>query len=232
MEKFPNIPPYEILEELGGGSTGIVVKARDKESGRLVAIKTITPKSWKDWPIQCARFAREAEAMAACNHPNIVQVYAIGEFSGQPYIVREYVEGATLQHHMEERALSGREAAKVVELITRPLECVHRLGLIHRNLSPENVLITADGTVKLIGFGKAKAQVEPNFEDSSTDIQALGTMLFVLMTRKYWFPEGLSLLPEELARICMKSSNAEPENQYHSAMELADDLRRYLQGTK
>jgi serine/threonine protein kinase len=229
MEKFPNFGPnYEILEELGRGSSGIVFKARHKQSGRLVAIKTITPKSPKDWPTQCRRFMREAQVIAGCNHPNIVQAYEIGQHAGQPYIGREFVEGATLQQHMEERALSGREAAKVVELITWPLEYVHRLGLIHRNLSPENVLITADGTVKLIGFGNARAMggCPPIFID--IDIQALGTMLFVLMTRKYWFPEGLSLLPEELASICMKCCNAEPENQYHSAMELAEDLRRYL----
>jgi len=170
--------------------------------------------------------------MAGCNHPNIVQAYEIGQFADQPYIVGEFVEGATLQHHMEERALSGREAAKVVELITRPLEHVHRQGVIHRNLSPENVLIAVDGTMKLIGFGSARAMggCPPIFID--IDIQALGTMLFVLITRKYWYPEGLSLLPEELANICMKSCNVEPENQYHSAMELVEDLRRYLQGSK
>jgi serine/threonine protein kinase len=176
------------------------------------------------------RFMREAQAMAACSHPNIVEISEIGESAGQPYIVREFVDGESLAARLEKRLFSALEACKIVETLSQPVQYVHSRGLIHRNLSPENVLITRDGTVKLIGFGKVFCIGVSPAVSVATDIQALGTMLFVLMTKRYWYPEGLSLLPDELARICMKACNAEPENQYQSAMELQGDLRRYAQG--
>src|SRR5262249_1779450 len=121
MEKFPNIPPYEILEELGRGSTGIVFKARHKESGRLVAVKTICPKPGPEGAIRITRFHREARAMAVCNHPNIVLVYAIGDCAGQPYIIREFVEGRSLQAELDKELFTARLASKMVELLSRPV---------------------------------------------------------------------------------------------------------------
>ena len=228
MEKLPNIPPYEILEELGRGSTGVVFKAREKQIGCIVALKTIFPKAGSDWTTQSQRFMREAQAMAACNHPNIVQIYAVGCQDDQPYIVRELVEGRTVRAELEKELFTDRQASKMVEVLARPIHYMHSRGLIHRNLTLENVLVSTDGTVKLIGFGMSRAIDGISPVTVATDIQALGTMLFVLMTKKHWYPEGLSLLPGELARICMKACSVEPENQYHSAMELAEDLRRYL----
>jgi len=230
MEKFPNIPPYEILEELGRGSTGIVFKARHKESGRLVAVKTICPKPGPEGAIRITRFHREARAMAVCNHPNIVLVYAIGDCAGQPYIIREFVEGRSLQAELDKELFTARLASKMVELLSRPVQYIHDQGVIHRRLRPDNVLITQDGMVKLIGFGKVFFIGGSPPVSITTDIRDLGVMLYHLMTREYWFPEGR--LPDILARICLKCSNVEPENQYHSAMELAEDLRRYLQGSK
>jgi serine/threonine protein kinase len=230
MEMLPNIPPYEILEELGRGSTGIVYKALDGQICRLVALKTIFPKAGGDWPTQCVRFAWEAQAMAACNHPNIVRVHAVGYHDGKPFVVREFVNGQTVRAELEKELLTDRQASKMMELVARPIQYMHERGMIHRNLTPDNVLITHDGTVKLIGFGKVFFIGGSPAVSFATDIQALGTMLFVLMTKKHWYPEGLFLLPDELTRICMKACNVEPENQYHSAMEVQADLRRYLQG--
>jgi serine/threonine-protein kinase len=233
MEKRRYFGCYEILEELGRGSTGIVYKVRHVQIGWLVALKILVPKPGHEESVQRRRFLREAQAMAACNHPNIVRVHEVGEHNGQPYIVREFVDGETLRAQLEKKLFSEREACRIVETLSRPIEYMHNLslvdnlGLVHRNLNPANVLIALDGTLKLIGFGNARPLSGSPPETVATDIQCLGAMLFTLVTGEYWFPEGR--LPEELAKICKKSSNAEPENQYHSAMELAEDLRRYLQ---
>jgi serine/threonine-protein kinase len=225
MEKLRYFGPYEILEELGRGSTGIVFKTRRKSHSRLFALKTIVPKPGEDWAIQLERFYREIRAVASCNHPNIVYGCDADQYGDSHFFVREFVEGATLRQHMEQRLLSAREASKVVELVTRPVHYLHSQGLIRRNLTPDNVLIAQDGTVKLIGFGKVFLMGGSPPESVATDIQALGVMLYHLMTREYWFPEGR--LPDELAKICLRCASTEPENQYHSALELGEDLRRY-----
>ena len=224
---FPKVhPEYEILEELGRGSTGVVFKMRDKRIGRVAALKILIPKPGDEGIVRQQRFMREAQAIAACDHPNIARAFDIGEFEARHYIVREFVEGKTLQAELEKELLTTRQACKMVELLTRPVHYLHNQGIIHRNLTPENVLVAADGTVKLIGFGKAT--FIGGSESVATDIQALGAMLVLLITGRSWFPEGLSLLPAELAGICMKACTAHPENQYHSVAELAEDLRRYL----
>src|SRR5262249_31282081 len=143
----------------------------------------------------------------------------VGDYTGQPYILREFVDGEALQAILQKNVFSAREACKIVEILTKAMQCVHSQGLIHRNLTPANVLMATDGTLKLIGFSKVRAMDDASSPESvGTDIQALGVMLYHLMTREYWLPEGR--LPDELTKICLRCSNAEPEKQYQNVSEL------------
>jgi serine/threonine protein kinase len=235
MEKFPNFgPDYEILEELGRGTTGIVFKAWGKAHHRLFALKTIRPRRRETWETQLTRLYREVRSVACCNaHPNIVTAYSINQYEDKHFFVREFVEGETLQVKIAKKPFSPRDASEIVETLCQTVQFIHGMGMVHRNLTEDNVLLTADGTPKLIGFGKAKISAEPlTLEDFSIDIQALGKILFSLLAGKPSPPDAFSLFPDAVARICRKCWNIAPENQYHSAMELADDLRRYLQATK
>ena len=232
MEKFPNFgPDYETLEELGRGSTGIVFKAWGKAHERLFALKTIWPRPGETWEIRLTRFYREVRLVACCNgNPNIVAAYSINQYEDKYFFVREFVDGETLQVKIAKKPFSPRDASQIAETLCQTVQFIHGMGMVHRNLTEDNVLLTADGTPKLIGFGKAKIFAEPlTLEDFSIDIQALGKILFSLLAGKPSVPDAFSLFPDALATICRKCWNIAPENQYHSAMELAENLRRYLE---
>jgi len=153
--ELPCVAGYEILGELGRGGMGVVYKARQVRLGRLVALKMILAGDHAG-PEHLARFKGEAEALAQVPHPNIVQIYEVGEQDRRPFVALEYVEGQSLAQKFAGTPLPPREAAHLVETLARAIHAAHRRGVIHRDLKPANVLITADGTLKITDFGLAK----------------------------------------------------------------------------
>jgi WD40 repeat protein len=153
--KFPNVPGYEILSELGRGGMGVVYRARQTALGRLVALKVILAADCASADT-VTRFRREAEAIARLCHPHIVQIYEVGEHDGRPFFSLEYVEGGTLATRLQGSLPEPRAAAGLVEKLARAVHAVHQCQVVHRDLKPANVLLTPDGTPKLSDFGLAK----------------------------------------------------------------------------
>ncbi len=146
---------YELLAELGRGGMGVVYKARQATLKRLVALKMILSGEFAS-EANLARFKTEAEALARLQHPNIVQVYEIGKHEGKPYFSLEFCAGGSLEQKLRATPLPPREAAQLVQILSRAMHAAHQAHVIHRDLKPANVLLTADGTPKITDFGLAK----------------------------------------------------------------------------
>jgi serine/threonine protein kinase len=145
-DPVPAVPGYEMLGELGRGGMGVVYKARQLALQRTVAVKmalTGTHVSAKD----LARFRAEAEVIARLEHPNIVQIYDVGEVAGRPYFVLEYVAGGSLDRHLRGRPHPVRPAAQFVETLARAVHAAHAGGVVHRDLKPANILLVSGGVV-------------------------------------------------------------------------------------
>jgi serine/threonine protein kinase/tetratricopeptide (TPR) repeat protein len=151
---WPAPPGYEILGVLGEGGMGVVYRARQIAADRLVALKMI--RGGTASPEDLARFHTEAKALAKLQHPNIVQIYEVGTFHGQPYFSLEYVEGGSLDHQLKEETCAPRQSAEIVRTIAQAIHAAHQRGVIHRDLKPANVLVGADWLVKVTDFGLAK----------------------------------------------------------------------------
>jgi serine/threonine protein kinase len=147
--------PYEIQSLIGAGGMGEVYRAKDARLDRTVAIK-ILPASFSADPDRMQRFAQEARAAAALNHPNILSIFDIGDEKGSPYVVSELLEGETLRERLRNGALSVRKAIEYGLQVARGLAAAHEKGIVHRDLKPENLFITSDGRVKILDFGLAK----------------------------------------------------------------------------
>lgn len=296
---IPQVAGYEILGILGRGGMGVVYKARQSGLNRLVALKMIlggahAGKSERD------RFQTEARAVAKLQHPNIVQVYEVGERDDLPFVSLEYIGGGSLGARTEGKPMSPRTAAAVIELLARAMQYAHSNGIVHRDLKPANILLKDNSDVdirvdsgsrpssilglqdvrlpfvpKITDFGLAKdLQGEsdltgtgailgtPSFmspEQASgqtreigipTDIHALGAILYDSLTGRppflgadpmativqvrtmepvppsRWQPG----LPGDLETICLKCLEKSPSRRYASAGDLADDVRRFLNG--
>ena len=152
---FPDLPEYEILAELGHGGMGIVYKARQRSLNRLVALKMIRAGSLAK-PEDLARFRVEAEAVAKLRHPNIIQIYDIGEHDGLPFVALELLEGGSLDDLLGGTPQPGERAAATVATLARAIHAAHEAGIIHRDLKPSNVLFASEGTPKITDFGLAK----------------------------------------------------------------------------
>src|SRR5436305_1689647 len=148
--------PYEILSALGAGGMGEVYRARDTKLGRDVAVKVL-PDSLAADAERLLRFEREAKVLAALNHPNIAHIHGFEDSTGTPALVMELVEGPTLAERIAKGALSLEEALPIARQIAEALEAAHEQGIIHRDLKPANIKVRADGTVKVLDFGLAKA---------------------------------------------------------------------------
>lgn len=148
--------PYEILAPLGAGGMGEVYRARDVRLGRDVALKTLPETFVKD-PERMARFEREAQLLAAFNHPNIAAIYGLEESNGVRALVMELVEGPTLAERIASGPIAMEEALRVAREVAEALEAAHEKGIIHRDLKPANVKVTPEGKVKVLDFGLAKA---------------------------------------------------------------------------
>ena len=150
---------YEILSALGAGGMGEVYRARDTTLNRDVAIKIVLPAVADD-PERLARFSREAQVLASINHANIAAIYGVADAADCRGLVMELVEGPTLGDRIAQGGLPIDEALAVARQIAAALEAAHELGIVHRDLKPANIKVRADGTVKVLDFGLAKA-IEP-----------------------------------------------------------------------
>jgi serine/threonine protein kinase len=301
----PLVPGYEILGELGRGGMGVVYKARQLGLQRIVALKmvlTTTNTGARD----LARFRAEAAVIARLRHPNIVQVYDVGEAAGRPYFVLEFVPGGSLAQHLQGKPQPVRLAAQMVETLARAVHAAHANGVIHRDLKPANILLQRENEEgargerratreeeaptlslvphsshlfpKITDFGVAKcadgegpdfhgptvtgeilgtpsymapeqAMVPRQPVGPATDIYALGAILYELLTGRPPFtgedplaivlqvldnqPVSVTTLqptvPRDLETICLKCLRKEPRKRYGSALELAEDVQRFLQ---
>ncbi len=143
---LPVVPGFEILGELGRGGMGIVYKARQTSLNRVVALKMILAGAHAS-DVDRERFRKEASAVAALQHPGIVQIYEIGEHAGQPYLALEYVEGGSLAQKLaaQNDLMPARDCARLVEHLARSMHHAHALGVVHRDLKPANVLLGGAG---------------------------------------------------------------------------------------
>ena len=150
------IGPYEVAGPLGAGGMGEVYRATDTKLKRQVAIKILPPSLAADAD-RLARFQREAEVLASLNHPHIAAIYGLEESAGVTALVMELVEGEDLSQRIARGAMPLDEALPIAKQIAEALEAAHEQGIIHRDLKPANIKVRADGTVKVLDFGLAKA---------------------------------------------------------------------------
>src|SRR3977135_1079754 len=147
---------YEVTAPIGEGGMGQVYRACDTTLNRDVALK-ILPDAFAGDPDRLARFTREAQTLASLNHPNIAHIHGLEESGGVRALVMELVEGEDLSQRIARGAIPIDEAIPIARQIAEALEAAHELGIIHRDLKPANIKVRADGTVKVLDFGLAKA---------------------------------------------------------------------------
>ena len=182
---------YEVTAKIGEGGMGEVWRAHDTQLGRDVALK-ILPEAFASDPDRLARFQREAQVLASLNHPNIAQILGIETAEGTRALVLELVEGPTLADRIAHGAIPLEEALPIAKQIAEALEAAHEAGVIHRDLKPANIKVRADGTVKVLDFGLAKAlDPTPTGDPSqSPTLTAAATQMGVIMgTAAYMSPE-------------------------------------------
>jgi TolB-like protein/tetratricopeptide (TPR) repeat protein len=186
MQPGTTLGPYEILSAIGHGGMGEVYRARDTRLQRYVAIKTLASHAAAD-PHFHERFDREARAVAALSHPNIMAIHDVGSHEGIPYVAVELLEGDTLRSHIGTSPLPLSTVLDYAVQIGRGLAAAHERGIVHRDLKPENVFVTRDGQIKLLDFGLA---TEPTLDSAESLTRPPQTEQGVLLgTVGYMSPE-------------------------------------------
>lgn len=193
---------YEVLDKVGSGGMSDVYKAKDHKLNRYVAIKVLKSEFSKDKNF-VSKFRVEAQSAARLEHPNIVNVYDVGEDIGMYYIVMELVEGITLKQYIaRKKKLSVKEATSIAIQIAQGIECAHNNQIVHRDIKPQNIIISREGKVKVTDFGIAKAasantingnamgsvhyispeQARGGYVDERSDIYSLGITMYEMLT--------------------------------------------------
>ena len=193
---------YQIISRVGSGGMADVYKAKDHKLDRIVAVKVLKPEFREDTNF-VAKFRKEAQAAAGLSHPNVVNVFDVGEDRGLYYIVMELVEGITLKDYITRKGkLSVKESTSIAIQVSLGLEAAHNRGIVHRDVKPQNIMISTDGKVKLSDFGIAKAtnsntitanvmgsvhysspeQVRGGASDARSDIYSLGITMYEMVT--------------------------------------------------
>ena len=198
---------YEILGKIGTGGMADVYKAKDHKLNRFVAVKVLKPEFREDTTF-IRKFRSEAQAAAVLTHPNIVNVFDVGDDNGVYYIVMELIEGITLKEYISKKGkLSVKEATSIAIQVSMGLEAAHSHGIVHRDVKPQNIIISMDGKVKVTDFGIARAassntissnvmgsvhysspeQVRGGYSDEKSDIYSLGITMYEMVTGKVPF---------------------------------------------
>lgn len=193
---------YEIVSKIGTGGMADVYKAMDHKLNRFVAVKVLKPEFREDATF-VKKFRSEAQAAAGLTHPNIVNVFDVGDDEGVYYIVMELIEGITLKEYISKKGkLSVKEATSIAIQVSMGLEAAHSHGIVHRDVKPQNIIISTDGKVKVTDFGIARAassntissnvmgsvhysspeQVRGGYSDEKSDIYSLGITLYEMVT--------------------------------------------------
>jgi len=193
---------YEIISRIGSGGMADVYKAKDHKLNRFVAVKVLK-NEFRDDKVFISKFRTEAQSAAGLAHPNIVNVYDVGEDHGVYFIVMELVEGITLKEYIEKKGRLGvREATSIAVQVSMGLETAHNKGIIHRDVKPQNIIISTDGKVKVTDFGIARAastntissnvmgsvhysspeQARGGYSDAKSDIYSLGITMYEMLT--------------------------------------------------
>ncbi len=190
MQSGARLGPYEIVAPVGAGGMGEVYRAKDTRLGRDVAIKVL-PAEFAADPERLRRFEREARAVAALNHPNILAIHDVGTHERTPYLVTELLEGESLRERLQGGALPVRKAVEIGLQIAQGLAAAHEKGIVHRDLKPGNVFVTKDGHVKILDFGLAKLAPPrtPEEEARATTVMGETEPGVVMGTVAYMSPE-------------------------------------------
>ena len=217
---------YEIIGKVGAGGMSDVYKAKDHILGRVVAIKVLKSEFSEDINF-VTKFRTEAQSAAGLEHPNIVNIYDVGSESGLHFIVMEYVEGITLKTYIEKKGqLSFKEATSIAIQVARGIEAAHNKDITHRDIKPQNIMISSEGKVKVTDFGIARAissntissdamgsvhyaspeQARNGFIDGRSDVYSLGIVMYEMVTGRVPFDGdttvavALQHLQEEMIR--------------------------------